>query len=60
MDATLERIPGLMKEKRMTAYAMEDVLGVPHGSFSNWCTETIVLNNRRHDKAIRTSESNNV
>ena len=36
MDATLERILELMKEKRMTAYAMEDILGVPHGSFSNW------------------------
>lgn len=36
MDTTLERILELMKEKRVTAYAMKDVLGVPHGSFSNW------------------------
>lgn len=36
MDETLERILELMKEKRVTAVAMEDLLEVPHGSFSNW------------------------
>jgi len=36
MDKTLERILYLMKEKRMTAVAMEELLGVPHGAFSNW------------------------
>lgn len=36
MYATLELILEQMKEKRVTAYAVEDVLGVPYGSFSNW------------------------
>ena len=36
MDGTLEIILNLMKEKRVTAVSMEDFLGVPHGSFSNW------------------------
>lgn len=36
MDATLERILELMKEKRMTAYSIEALLELPHGTFSNW------------------------
>lgn len=36
MDEVLGRILEIMKEKRVTAVAMEDLLKVPHGSFSNW------------------------
>ena len=36
MDETLERILELMKEKRVSAVEMEDLLKVSRGSFSNW------------------------
>lgn len=36
MDTTLSRILELMKDNRVTAYSMENLLEVPHGSFSNW------------------------
>ena len=36
MDETLKRILDLMKEQGVTAVGMEDLLGVPRGSFSNW------------------------
>lgn len=36
MDETLKRILDLMKEQDVTAVGMEDLLGVPRGSFSNW------------------------
>ena len=36
MDETLTRILDLMKEQGVTAVAMEDLLEVPKGSFSNW------------------------
>ena len=35
-DEVLERILELMKEKRVTAVDMEDLLKMQHGSFSNW------------------------
>lgn len=36
MDGTLQRILGLMKEKRITDLEMQEYLGLPRGAFSNW------------------------
>ena len=36
MDATLDRIAGLMKEQRIQDQQMIEYLGLPRGTFANW------------------------